>query len=68
MVQVKDLPEEPCNFVNLREFLYCPVCSAEYSAQRGDYWAAEPTTPMTCECGIHLALVKSHTELEIVKD
>jgi hypothetical protein len=30
--------------------LYCSVCGGEYSAHRGDYFAASPGTKMLC-CG-----------------
>lgn len=32
-------------------FLYCPSCGSEYSAHRGDYWAARPDAPLTCSNG-----------------
>ena len=32
-------------------FLYCPSCGGEYSADKGDYWAARPDAPLTCANG-----------------
>lgn len=42
------LARQPC--------LYCATCQGTYSANPGDYWAAEKTTPLRC-CGRALRLV-----------
>lgn len=33
-----------------RPLMYCHTCGEEYSANRGDYFAANPDTVLTC-CG-----------------
>lgn len=43
--------------------LRCEHCGGEYSAHRGDYFAADPHTPMTC-CDRPLRLVRKRTVYE----
>jgi hypothetical protein len=43
-------------------FLYCSLCFGEYSANRGDYFAAKPETVMRC-CGRPLRLVRRDSRL-----
>lgn len=31
-------------------FLYCPTCTGEFSATRGDYFWHPPGKPMVCRC------------------
>ena len=61
-IHVRDLPEQPAYGVKL----FCPDCLGEYSARRGDYFAASPDTIMTC-CGEPMRLVKERTILEDVE-
>lgn len=44
-----------------RPFLHCRWCGGEYSAHRGDYFAAHPNTVLRC-CGQPLRLVVKLTE------
>lgn len=56
-VTVADLPRELHG-----EFLICLECHSEYSAQRGDYFAADPQTVMEC-CGEPMKLVRRESRL-----
>ena len=46
-------------------FLYCAICGGQYSANRGDYFAAAPDTVLTC-CNEPMRLVRQHTIFEEV--
>jgi hypothetical protein len=54
MIRVKDLPD----LVGLKDntlprpLLWCRRCGGEYSAHRGDYFAADPETAMRCGCSV----------------
>lgn len=49
-VYVSDLPHDPKGV-----FLYCPRCGERYSADRRDYFMADPNTKF--RCGEHRPLV-----------
>lgn len=56
---VQDLPQHPAPGVHL----HCWECHAEYSAQRDDYFMADPKTVMRC-CGQPLELLRQRTVYE----
>lgn len=62
MITVNKLPDLMGKTGRL-PFLRCPCCACEYSAHKGDYWAAtHPDEPMRCgECGEPLKLVRRFT-------
>jgi hypothetical protein len=70
-MRVKDLPEL-INRIDARgiyhrpPFLHCAVCGGEYSAHRGDYFAAHPETQLAC-CGRAMRLVRRVSRLIRVK-
>ena len=47
MVRVGDLTDQ-IGKPGPRPFLLCRVCGGEYSADAGDYFAAEPETVLRC--------------------
>lgn len=49
MIRVHDLPDQ-IGTDGPRTLLYCPRCQGEFSANRGDYFMAEPRTPLRCSC------------------
>jgi hypothetical protein len=57
IVTAGQLPDSPPNWVILR----CSACSAEYSANRGDYFLADPNEALVCECGFGLMIVTRKT-------
>lgn len=62
-IRVRDLPQAPKYGVSL----YCPACRAHYSATRGDYFLADPMTPMSCSYDHEpLRLVRCHTIVEAI--
>lgn len=46
-VKVSDLPEL-IGTPYPRPMLWCERCNERFSAERGDYWAADPATILTC--------------------
>lgn len=46
-------------------FLYCPVCGAQYSAHRGDYWDVGHKDLSCCE--VLLELVEQKMSLKRIK-
>lgn len=46
MITVNELPDSPPTFV----VLYCSACGATYSANRGDYFTADPNQVLNCHC------------------
>lgn len=46
-----------------RPMLHCVVCGQNYSAERGDYFMADPNQVMKCH-GRNLQLVTRHTEYQ----
>jgi hypothetical protein len=69
LLRVRDLPPPipgralpNGGYVEARQpSLYCPHCDASYSANPGDYWAANPATVLRCVCGERLRLVMTRT-------
>lgn len=64
-MRVQDLPEHS-NGV----FLYCPVCSAQYSAARGDYFMLPGDRVIRC-CSKPMILARKEVhiiEVQEVKD
>lgn len=61
MIRVKDLPDPADQTIHNVYYkgpsLYCTICGGEYSANRGDYFIANPETVMKC-CGLALKLVR----------
>ncbi len=45
---------------HLHPMLHCSTCGAEYSANRGDYFAADPSTVFRC-CRKPMRLVTKQT-------
>lgn len=64
MVQVKDL-ENQIGVMGPKPILYCSVCGAENSANKGDYFAAKPDTILKC-CGFPLKLVIKSTRYRYI--
>lgn len=59
MVQVKDLPDL-FGKRGVRPMLYCELCGAENSADKGDYFNLPPDFVFEC-CGEPMELVTKHT-------
>lgn len=55
MVRVKDLKDQ-IRMEGRRPVLLCNACSETYSANAGDYFAADPETVFEC-CGTPMVLV-----------
>jgi hypothetical protein len=49
------------------ELLWCPNCGGEYTAHAGDYFMWLPDTPIKCECGEQLLLVRKKVIIEDVQ-
>lgn len=52
-----ETPDGPIRIEPRHPLLYCRVCGGEYSANPGDYFAANPETVFT-HCGRVMALVQ----------
>jgi hypothetical protein len=57
-IKVKDLRDQIGT--DDTSLLYCPKCGAEYSANAGDYFMANPETVFK-HCGVNMQLVTKHT-------
>lgn len=57
MITTSQLPDSPPLFV----VLHCAACDNDYSANKGDYFLADPSEPMDCECGFELFIVTRRT-------
>jgi hypothetical protein len=66
-VKVGDLQDQTMsgNVVKPQPFLYCQLCDAEYSANKGDYWDAADEHEFT-HCGEPMHLVRKHVVYEKV--
>lgn len=73
-MKVKDLPSSDRTHTTLPNggtlegvptFLYCRRCGAQYSATRGDYFAAHPDTVLRC-CGEPMVLARTTTTIHAV--
>lgn len=65
VVRVKDLVAQTGTPFP-RPFLHCAVCGERFSADLGDYFAADPETVLRC-CGEPMRLVTAKTVLTEVK-
>lgn len=66
MLYLRDLPETG-GPTPPHPLLYCPACSAEYSACRGDYFWMPGSRPFRCQHDrTPLVLVTKHTILRPV--
>jgi hypothetical protein len=54
-MRFKDLPEDSANG---QPQMMCREGHGPFSAQRGDYFWAEPEDPVQCECGSEMVLVR----------
>jgi hypothetical protein len=64
-VKVKNLKEQ-IGTLEPRPFLYCSICGAEYSANAGDYWTANPEHIFIC-CDEPILLMTTPVEYREVK-
>jgi hypothetical protein len=66
LIRVQDLPNPADrmigNVYHKGPFLCCTSCGGEYSANRGDYFAAKPDLVLRC-CGVPMRLVKRDSHL-----
>lgn len=67
MVQVKDLKDQIGTATSGRLFLYCLECGEEYSANKGDYFMAEPDHVFQC-CGQDMILATKRTVITALAD
>lgn len=70
MVYVKDLADQILDKTRAGEFLYCPVCGDESSANKGDYFMADDNQKL--RCGNHrpladLVLATRTSTINVVK-
>mgnify|MGYP001276996886 CR=1 FL=1 len=76
MIRIKDLrawekakrietPDGPVWIEAQHPSLYCGECQCTWSANPGDYWAADPQTVFTC-CGESMRLVYKRVRYEDV--
>lgn len=66
MIRVKDLKDQ-IGTTYPRPFLHCAKCMQAFSANAGDYFAADPETILKC-CGRPMRLVTARTVMtEVAK-
>lgn len=52
--------------INDKTLMFCPICTSEYSANRGDYWNVPDDYVFKC-CNVPMQLVTKQTVYKIVK-